>query len=71
LPPVFCKLAQVSRHRRPAAQRVPPLICRRFTYARLSDSRALVGNGPAGRSSTRRKSAWCARRAGRTPLMRG
>src|SRR6266849_4664226 len=52
---VFFKLANVSRQRRPASLRVPPLILRRLTNSRMSDSTALVCKGISGRSSTRRK----------------
>src|SRR5438876_5176145 len=48
---VFFKLAKLSRQRRPAVLRVPPLILRFLTYSRISDSEALLCNGTSGRRS--------------------
>ena len=58
---VFFRLANVSRQRRPAALRVPPLILRRLTNSRMSDSSALLCSGISGCSNTRSKSAFLSR----------
>jgi len=47
----------LSRACRPASERVVPLILRRVTYSRISDSEALLCKGNSGQSRTRSNSA--------------